>query len=81
MQTASSARAAILAPFFSSSKMMVFAAVLAMILYGQNINAERAFVLAAMYNAARLTINLFVPFAITFLAESKTTLRRVQVEF
>ena len=79
LATAAYARAAILAPFFSSSKVMVFAFIVTYVSSEGDFTAEMAFMVLAMYNSCRLTLNLFVPFAIQFMAESKITLERVKV--
>ena len=79
MKTAAYARAAILAPFFASAKVIVYATFLWYIVVHDVITPEKVFVTVAMYNSVRVLLHLFVPFAISFVSEAITTLSRIQV--
>ena len=41
--------------------------------------AETVFVVIGMYNPVRLTMTLFVPFAVQMLTEASITVKRLQV--
>ena len=42
-------------------------------------SAETVFVTIGLYHATRLATTLFMPFALTFMMETKVTLDRIQV--
>ena len=72
-------KASTLAPFFSSGKMMVFLVFITYILLGNTITAEKVFIAIGLFNPVRLVMHLFIPFAIQMMAESRVTLKRIQV--
>ncbi|KJH42578.1 ABC transporter, ATP-binding protein [Dictyocaulus viviparus] len=55
--------------FWSSGKLIILFAVLCFVLTGNDLSAERIFVAAALYNAVRLPVTLFLPFAFQFFFE------------
>lgn len=65
--------------FFVSGKIIVLFAIVAYVLSGRAVNAEVIFVASALFNSARLTVTLFLPFAIQFMAEMKVTFGRMEV--
>jgi len=67
--------------FFVTGKIIVLCALLAYFLVGGPIGAEMVFVASAMFNTVRLTLTLFLPFAIQFYAEYKVTVGRIEVIF
>uniref|UniRef100_A0A0M3I9T3 ABC transmembrane type-1 domain-containing protein n=1 Tax=Ascaris lumbricoides TaxID=6252 RepID=A0A0M3I9T3_ASCLU len=68
----------VMGTFWASGKMIILFAITCFILTGNQLTAERIFVAMALYNACRLPVTLFVPFALQFLFESNVSLRRVQ---
>ena len=79
MRNFSYARGLILTPLFVSQKIMVMVWVVAMVLTGESLSAEKVYILTAVCYVAQLSLNMFVPFGITFMAESYTTTKRIQV--
>ncbi len=65
--------------FFATGHLVVLCAVLAYILSGNAMSAEKVFVAATLFNSARLSVTLFLPFALSFFFETKVTISRVQV--
>lgn len=64
--------------FFVTGKIIVLCALVAYFLVGGSISAEMVFVVSAMFNTVRLTLTLFLPFAIQFYAEYKVTTTRIE---
>lgn len=65
--------------FFTSSKVIFLAVVIGLILNGQPVVAEGAFLTLALYNVVRLSMTLFFPAAISQWAEASVSLKRIQV--
>ena len=73
-------RASIMAPFFSSAKLMVFLTLVTYVVYLRGaLTASTVFVVIGLYNVLRLILNLFVPMAIQFGFEMKVAIDRIQV--
>ena len=79
IMTCSYARAVTVAPFFSSAKLIAFLTFMVYILQGHELRARQVFVALALFNPVRLTLTLFVPFAVQMMSESCVTIDRVQV--
>ena len=77
--SANMARAAILSPFFLAIKMITFVIFTTYVLNGYSLDSEKVFLTLGLIGPVRLVMALFLPFAITSIAESKVTVRRVQV--
>jgi len=74
-------RAVNMSLFFTSSKMVVFLALLTYVLTGNTLTAEKVFVTSALINNVRLTMTLFFPFGIAMGSETLISCRRLQVRF
>ncbi|CAK1599824.1 unnamed protein product [Parnassius mnemosyne] len=61
-----------------SERFILFAAVVTFVLMGGNIRAEITFSLVQYFNLLQLACNIFFPLALTFLAESKVSVRRLE---
>lgn len=72
-------RGFIVGPFFVSAKLISLAVFLSYSLGGGYMSAVKVFVTIGLYHATRLATTLFMPFAITFMMETKVTLDRIQV--
>lgn len=72
-------RGLIVGPFFVSAKLIALAVFLTYSLGGGQMSPVIVFMTLALYQAVRLSTTLFVPFAITFMMETKVTLDRAQV--
>ena len=72
-------RGLIVGPFFVSAKLISLAVFLSFSLAGGYMSAETVFVTIGLYHATRLATTLFMPFALTFMMETKVTLDRIQV--
>ena len=66
-------------PVFVSYKLLTYAPLATFALLGNALSNELAFVTMAMFGPVRLNMTLFVPFAITFAAEARTSAQRIQV--
>uniref|UniRef100_A0A158Q5Q4 Multidrug resistance-associated protein lethal(2)03659 n=1 Tax=Dracunculus medinensis TaxID=318479 RepID=A0A158Q5Q4_DRAME len=64
--------------YFSSGQLVMLFAIITYLFTGHMLTAERIFVASALYDACRLPITLFVPFALRYLFETKISLRRIQ---
>ena len=62
-----------------SAKLISLAVFLSYSLGGGYMSAVKVFVTIGLYHATRLSTTLFMPFAITFMMETKVTLARIQV--
>ncbi|CAL8127054.1 unnamed protein product [Orchesella dallaii] len=71
-------RAINLSCYYISSKVVVFLTLLTYVLMGNYLSAEKVFVTLSLYNNVRLIITLFFPNAISCLAESLVSIRRLQ---
>lgn len=72
-------RGLIVGPFFVSAKLISLAVFVAYSLSGGVMSTDTVFVTLALYQAVRLATTLFVPFAITFISETKVTTKRLEV--
>ncbi|KAG5343188.1 L259 protein, partial [Acromyrmex charruanus] len=61
-----------------STRMSLFITVLAYVLFGYKITAEKVFVITAYYNSLRTTMTVFFPQGITQVAEAMVSIRRLQ---
>ena len=66
--------------FFTSSKLMVFFALLTFVLTGNVLTAEAVFVTISLINNVRLSMTLYLPAAIAAGSETLITCRRLQVK-
>ncbi|XP_069987945.1 ATP-binding cassette sub-family C member 4 isoform X1 [Penaeus vannamei] len=71
-------RAVNMSLFFTSSKVIVFLALLTYILTGNALTAEKVFVTSSLINNVRLVMTLFFPFGIAMGAETKISCKRIQ---
>ena len=62
-----------------SAKLISLAVFLSYSLGGGYMSTVKVFVTIGLYQATRLSTTLFMPFAITFMMETKVTLDRIQV--
>ena len=62
-----------------SAKLISLAVFVAYSLSGGVMSTDTVFVTLALYQAVRLATTLFVPFAITFISETKVTTKRLEV--
>ena len=46
---------------------------------GDILTAEKAFLVASMFNTVRLSMTLFFPFAISQIGEARVSIKRIQV--
>lgn len=61
-----------------STRMSLFITVLAYVLFGYKITAEKVFVITAYYNSLRTTMTVFFPQGITQVAEAMVSIKRLQ---
>ena len=47
---------------------------------GDALTAEKAFLVASMFNTVRLSMTLFFPFAISQIGEARVSIKRIQVK-
>uniref|UniRef100_A0A0N5AH10 Multidrug resistance-associated protein lethal(2)03659 n=1 Tax=Syphacia muris TaxID=451379 RepID=A0A0N5AH10_9BILA len=64
--------------FWASTKFIVLSVLITFTFFGNRIDAERAFVTTALFNACRHPLTLYIPFALQHLFESNVSLSRVQ---
>ncbi len=79
IQSANLARAAVLSPFFSSGKLIVFLTFLSYTMLGYRLTADTIFTVVGLFNPVRLVMTLFLPYVITLSSETWVTLNRLQV--
>lgn len=60
-----------------TTRMSIFASVLAYVLYDNRITAEKVFVLTSFYNILRQTMTVFFPQGISQIAEARVSIRRL----
>ncbi|XP_060519010.1 probable multidrug resistance-associated protein lethal(2)03659 isoform X2 [Cylas formicarius] len=60
-----------------STRMAIFASILAYVLFGNYITAEKVFVLTSFYNILRQTMTVFFPQGISQVAEAAVSIRRL----
>ncbi|BFZ06670.1 hypothetical protein BsWGS_09709 [Bradybaena similaris] len=73
------AQACVIAPFFSSVKLVTFCTFVALVLTGSPMTAYKVFLTIGLFQAFRLSTTLFIPFAIQNMAESNVVLSRLEV--
>ena len=71
--------AVILTPLFFSAKVMILASYIWLLYTDVTITIERVFITVGILNGVKLGLHLFMPFAISHIAESFTTVSRIQV--
>ncbi|KAK8736319.1 hypothetical protein OTU49_004939, partial [Cherax quadricarinatus] len=71
-------RAVNMSLFFTSSKVIVFLALLTYVLTGNVLTAEKVFVTSSLINNVRLVMTLFFPFGIAMGSETLISCRRLQ---
>ncbi|XP_071552963.1 ATP-binding cassette sub-family C member 4-like isoform X4 [Panulirus ornatus] len=71
-------RAVNMSLFFTSSKVIVFLALLTYILTGNVLTAEKVFVTSSLINNVRLVMTLFFPFGIAMGSETLISCKRLQ---
>lgn len=74
-----SLRALNLGLYYVSSKLIIFLTLVAYVLTGNYLTAEKVFVAMALYQNVRLLMTIFFPWGISFLAETKVSLKRIEV--
>lgn len=62
-----------------TERFILFSAVVAFVLMGGVIRAEITFSLVQYFNLLQLACNIFFPLALAFLAETKVSVRRLEV--
>ncbi|WAR27474.1 MRP4-like protein [Mya arenaria] len=72
-------RGFILGPFFVSAKLIIFVVFLVYISTGGVITSEKVFVAIGLFSAVRLACVLFMPFAVTFISDTRVTFERIKV--
>ncbi|CAL4094228.1 unnamed protein product, partial [Meganyctiphanes norvegica] len=71
-------RAVNMALFFTSSKVIVFLALVTYVLTGNILTAEKVFVTSSLINNVRLVMTLFFPFGISMGSETLISCKRIQ---
>nr|CAD7200150.1 unnamed protein product [Timema douglasi] len=61
-----------------TTRISIFLSILAYVLLGNNITAEKVFVLTSYYNILRQTMTVFFPQGITQVAEARVSVQRLQ---
>lgn len=64
-----------------TERFILFAAVVTFVLMGGDIRAQTAFSLVQYFNLLQLTCNISLPLGLSFLAETKVTIRRLEVSY
>lgn len=62
-----------------TERFILFTAVVAFVLIGGQIRAEITFSLVQYFNLMQLACNIFFPLALAYLAETKVSIRRLEV--
>lgn len=62
-----------------TERFILFSAIVAFVLIGGDIRAEIAFSMVQYFNLLQLACNIFFPMALAFLAETKVSIRRLEV--
>lgn len=62
-----------------TERFILYAAIVAFVLSGGDIRAGITFSLVQYYNLLQLACNIFFPMALAFLAESRVSIRRLEV--
>ncbi|KAG5877234.1 hypothetical protein JTB14_025356 [Gonioctena quinquepunctata] len=77
IRTTSYMRGILLSFIMYSTRMSIFVSILAYVLSGYEITAEKVFVLTSFYNILRQTMTVFFPQGISQVAEAKVSIRRL----
>ena len=74
-------KAAVQAPFFNSTQLIVFTLVLTYILSSSEdrLSTETIFMTMALIEPLRVVCTLFIPFAVQFGTEARVSVARIQV--
>nr|CAD7404219.1 unnamed protein product [Timema poppensis] len=72
-------RGIILSFIMFTTRISIFLSILAYVLLGNNITAEKVFVLTSYYNILRQTMTVFFPQGITQVAEARVSVQRLQL--
>ncbi|XP_019646601.1 PREDICTED: multidrug resistance-associated protein 4-like isoform X1 [Branchiostoma belcheri] len=64
--------------FFCASKVILFFTFMSYVLLGNTIVASKVFVAITLFNAIRLTVSLFIPFAVQKGSEGLISIKRIQ---
>ena len=64
--------------FFSASRFIQLCTFIVFGFTGDVLTAEKAFLVASMFNTVRLSMTLFFPFAISQIGEAKVSIKRIQ---
>ena len=72
-------QALILAPNFFSVKLILLLTFLTVVLVGSDVTPDKVFVTIAIYQAIRVPITVFIPFAVQNIAEMRISFDRLQV--
>lgn len=78
VKSSSYVRGLILGPFFVSAKLIVFLTFVTYVMVGGQLTAEKVFVTVTLYQAIRLSMTLFIPFAVQFGSETVVTINRLK---
>ena len=65
--------------FFSASRFIQLCTFIVYGFTGDILTAEKAFLVASMFNTVRLSMTLFFPFAVSQIGEAKVSIKRIQV--
>lgn len=71
-------RAVNLGLYYVSSKVIIFLTLTTYVLTGNALTSEKVFVAMALYQNIRLLMTIFFPWAISFLAETKVSIKRIE---
>ncbi|CDW57906.1 multidrug resistance associated protein 4 [Trichuris trichiura] len=74
-------QAVVIGSYYVTGRIALLGALAAYVLTNKAVTSEVVFVGAAMFNAARLTLSLYLPFAVQNYLELSVTLNRIQVSF
>lgn len=77
IRTASFMRGILLSFIMYSTRMSIFVSILAYVLLGNYITAEKVFVLTSFYNILRQTMTVFFPQGISQIAEARVSIGRL----
>ncbi|CAG9823622.1 unnamed protein product [Phaedon cochleariae] len=77
IRTSSFMRGVLLSFIMYSTRISIFVSILAYVLSGYDITAEKVFVLTSFYNILRQTMTVFFPQGISQVAEAKVSIRRL----
>ena len=67
--------------FFTASRFILLCTFVVFGFTGDALTAEKAFLVASMFNTVRLSMTLFFPFAISQIGEARVSINRIQVKY